>query len=71
MLLGTFYIYRKMAKICPQIKITAIHGSSRVARNKEGCHQFFKFKLLPKLAKSSCGSTPFWLHHKIDPKNLG
>jgi len=32
-----------MAKTCHQNKITAIHGSSRVARNKEGCH---KFKIL-------------------------
>jgi hypothetical protein len=28
-----------MAKTCHQNKIIAIHCSSRVARNKEGCHK--------------------------------
>jgi hypothetical protein len=60
-----------MATIYHQNKNTAIHGSRRVARNIEGCHFFKKtivFKLLPKLAKSSCGSTPLWYITKLTKK---
>jgi hypothetical protein len=69
MLVGTFYIYRKMAKIYHQNKIAAIHGSSRVARNKEGCHNFFLNLYLnyyQSWLNLPVGSTPLWLYHKID-----
>jgi hypothetical protein len=62
-----------IAKIWSKIKKNhqiSIHWFKHVATNIEGCFKFFTFVciLKPNLAKSSCGSLPFWLHHKIDKK---